>query len=76
MKKQIAKIIRARKIRAKMQRESEIRSRIQVVGRNGIMWLVCDGTAIASFNDAGTTAKYISEQLERCRKTAVEFADL
>lgn len=76
MKKLLSELLRKRKEKEQIQKESEIKSRLYIKEKNGLIWLVCDGTAFYSINDADCTAKEITDQLKRCREAAVRYSKL
>lgn len=76
MKKKLREILNKRKREQQLRREAEIKSRIYIKEKGGLIWLMCDDTAFYSINDADFTAKEIMAQLERCRDAAVRYTKL
>lgn len=72
IKDYIARYIAGVKAVKKARHDAEIRARFRITERNGKIYLLCMGTAIAAVS-ANTIAKAITSYIEDARKAATEY---
>lgn len=70
--KRFKEIMAARKDKARLAEETNIKAEFRVVERGGDLWLTHDGVAFCAIPSDATSGQ-ITEMLERARLTAVKY---